>query len=892
MKLKKLLPSLLLTGSIWLIVTTPAHGEEQDSGTPNARGLGSEMRLKLLTSVQVSHERTRIRQLNEFEQPSKSANLLVQSQTPSSSEIVQVTDVKIQQVNQGLEVILLTSKSDRIEVSPIQDGKTFTADINSAQLNLPNSNTIRQEKPIPGVAEVTIVNLNANTIRMTVVGEASIPKVELFDGDEGLVFSVTSDASITQQQPPQKPEVKPDTPAQNQPEQPASSETEEPIELVVTGTQDGYRVPEASTATKTDTPIRDIPASIQVVPQQVLQDQKVTRIQDALRNVSGVTQARNYAGTDAGVQNIRGFTQDFNFKDGFRSDDNFTISETANLEQIEVLKGPASVLFGQAQPGGIVNLVTKKPLSEPYYGFGVDIGSYNFYRPTLDISGPLTTDKNLLYRFNLGYQNSGSFRDFQNTERIFVAPIVTWNIDKNTNLSANFEYLNNQSGFDRGVPALSNGSFADIPINRFLGYPQANDYNINSYKGGYVFEHRFNEDWKIRNALSILSYEEDLFGTDFGAGLVDDQFISRSITRQRNVRENYGLQTELTGKLKTGAIAHNLLFGVELNRRTLNFNIREAEAPLLDIFNPVYDVELPTELTPSYVTLIRTDTLGIYLQDQINLLDNLKLVVGARFDSTNQQTDDFLTESTTSQSDTAFSPRVGLVYQPSKEISLYASYSNSFLPVIGRSANNSPFEPERGTQYEVGVKGDLFDGRLSATLSAYQLTKTNILTSDPNNADEFIQLGEARSRGIEFDLAGEILPGWKIIASYAYTDAKVTEDKNPLLVDSRLQGIPYNTASLWTTYEFQNGGLKGFGFGAGLFYVGDKPGFADFDPPGFKLPSYVRTDAAIFYRRDNWKASINIQNLFDTKYYETSQGVDINYFGAPLTVIGSLSVQF
>ncbi|NJP09959.1 MAG: TonB-dependent receptor [Leptolyngbyaceae cyanobacterium RU_5_1] len=277
---------------------------------------------------------------------------------------------------------------------------------------------------------------------------------------------------------------------------------------------------------------------------------------------------------------------------------------------------------------------------------------------------------------------------------------------------------------------------------------------------------------------------------------------------------------------------------------------------------------------------------------QIDLLDNLKLLVGGRFDTTEQSSLTFSTGERTSQSDSAFSPRVGIVYQPSKEISLYASYSTSFLPVIGRSADNSLFEPERGRQFEVGIKGDFLNGKLSTTLAAYHLTKTNILTTDRDNPDFSVQIGEARSQGIEFDIAGEILSGWKIIASYAYTDAKVTKDNNLLLQDSRLPGVPYNTASLWTIYEIQKGSLQGLGFGLGLFYVDEKPGFADFDPPGFKLPSYIRTDAAIYYRRNNWRIGLNIKNLFDKTYYDTFQGSDIVYPGAPFTVVGSFSVQF
>lgn len=244
--------------------------------------------------------------------------------------------------------------------------------------------------------------------------------------------------------------------------------------------------------------------------------------------------------------------------------------------------------------------------------------------------------------------------------------------------------------------------------------------------------------------------------------------------------------------------------------------------------------------------------------------------------------------SETVQNNGAFSPRIGLVYQPSKTVSLYASYSNSFRQAEGFKADGGAFEPTRGTQYEVGVKSDFLDGRLSTTLAAYHLTKTNILTEDPNDPAFSVQTGEVRSQGIELDIAGEILPGWKVIASYAYTNAEVTKD-NVIPVGNKLRSVPTNQASLWTTYEMQKGNLRGLGFGLGLFYVGERQG--DFDN-SFQVDGYLRTDAALFYRRDGFKAGINITNLFDTDYVSFSERRTAVQRGAPFTIISSISWEF
>jgi len=278
------------------------------------------------------------------------------------------------------------------------------------------------------------------------------------------------------------------------------------------------------------------------------------------------------------------------------------------------------------------------------------------------------------------------------------------------------------------------------------------------------------------------------------------------------------------------------------------------------------------------------------LQDQISFSDNLKLLLGGRFDSFDQRSIDLVSNTTFNQERQRFSPRIGLVYQPSEQISLYASYSQSFNPdIFSISADGSPLEPTTGSQYEVGIKGEFFDGRLSTTLAAYEITKENVATTDPDNTDFSIAVGEVRSRGIELDVVGEIADGWNIIASYAYTDAEITED-NFFSVGNRLTNVPENSASLWTTYEIQSGGLQGLGFGAGLFFVGDRQGDLD---NSFQLPSYVRTDTAIYYRRDNWRAALNFQNLFNIDYIKSSAGFrESIYPGEPFTVIGSVAVEF
>ncbi|MEA5618332.1 TonB-dependent siderophore receptor [Cronbergia sp. UHCC 0137] len=834
---------------------------------------------------------SKISQLNEIEKPATNIKQWL------AQSLIQITGVKSQTTDTGIEVILETNQSNKLQLTNKSEGNSYIIDIPNAQLRLSTGDTFRQEKPTGGITEVTVTNLDANTVRVTVTGETAAPQVELFDSDEGLVFGVVPTVTTTQTPQTQPTPVEPQPSTETQPEEP-SAQGETPIELVVTGEQNRYRVPEASAATRTDTPIRDIPQSIQVIPRQVLEDQKVIRLTDAIRNVSGIVEGDTFGGTVDNF-NIRGFDFTSTFRDGFR-DTGDNLRELANIEQIEVIKGPASVLYGNAEPGGIINLVTKRPLSTPYYAADFSVGSFNYYRPTIDLSGTLDPDKTLLYRLNVAYENSGSFRDFGKSERFFFGPTFELKLGENTNLLFDVSYVNDERTMDQGIVAIGRG-IADVPTSRFLGEPgdirRVEDVNV-----GYRLEHRFNENLTLRNAFRYNS--NDTFDYRAQPLSVDEETgeLSRNFRSNDDYAERYSLQTDLVSKFKTGSIQHTLLFGLDLARQNSDGTQRRLPGgltPSINIFNPVYNV-IPRPALSELTNAVRdgkstVDTIGIYLQDQIAFSDKLKLLLGGRFDIVDQDQFDRLSDTRTVQYDEAFTPRIGIVYQPIKPISLYASYSRSFAPNFAQRADGTFLEPERGTQYEVGVKAD-FNDKISATLAAYEITKTNIATPDPNDPDGFsIPVGEQRSRGIELDITGEILPGWNIIAAYGYTDAQVTKS-NDLIVGSKIPKVPEHKVSLWTTYQFLQGNLQGLGFGLGLFYLAERPGgdlpTPDFDN-GFTIPSYLRTDAAIYYKRDNWKAAINIENLFGVRYIESFNfGRNTVIPGAPLTVIGSISFEF
>ncbi|MBW4477591.1 MAG: TonB-dependent siderophore receptor [Tolypothrix brevis GSE-NOS-MK-07-07A] len=835
-----------------------------------------------------------IPQLSDVELRVTSAIMLVQQPTPTNTpatpgEVVSITGVKAKPTEKGVEMILETTAGDKLQVANRSTGNNFIADITGGQLRLANGEafTFKSEKPLAGITEITVTNVDANTVRVTVVGEKALPVVELFDDNTGLIFTVASTETATK--PPDTPPVD-EKPVTEQPEK----TQDDPIELVVTGEQDNYRVPDTSVGTRTDTPLRDIPQSIQVVPRQVLQDRQARSITDGLENVSGVTTigygSRNYF-------TIRGFEAFGALVNGLPDPQITSDGSFVNLERLEVLKGPASVLYGDSGTGGVggtINFVTKQPLRDPFYEIGVTIGSFNDYQGTIDFSGPLNDSKTALYRFNAGYRSTETFVDFNESRNFSIAPSLSFSLGKNTDLAVegDVNILERNGQTPQGLPTV--GTVLLNPngkVSRSFSPagPLTDNLTING-RIGYSLEHRFNENWKLRNAFRYTLYNDDdrndkpdIFPTSLAA---DNRTLNRGFGIGSQYFNYYYLDTNLLGKFSTGSINHQLLVGFSLNRSTRDLNFEFGTAAPIDIFNPVYDQNV-VSTGRSFVNFRTTDTLGIYLQDQITLAENLKLLLGGRVDIFDERTTDRLTNVETSQSDTAFSPRVGIVYQPIPPISLYASFSRSFTPTIGTSAGGEAFEPGRGTQYEVGIKADL-TSKLSTTLAFYDLTRSNVTTSDPNNPNFSVQTGEQRSRGIELDISGEILPGWNIIAGYAYNDARVTKD-NTIPVGNRLFSAPEHSFNIWTTYKIQKGDLQGLGLGLGFYFGGEV--YADLANT-VELPSYFRTDAAIFYERERFRAALNFRNLFDVQYYTAWGSREIVYSGDPFTVQGTISWKF
>ncbi|MEW6143658.1 MAG: TonB-dependent siderophore receptor [Thermodesulfobacteriota bacterium] len=659
------------------------------------------------------------------------------------------------------------------------------------------------------------------------------------------------------------------------------------------GETEGYITEDATTATKTDMPIFDTPVSIQVVPQDVLQDQQAIRVRDAVKNVSGVY-VRPAGGDNFEDFFVRGFPLNFQiFRDGFRTR-GFNLN-LSSVERVEVLKGPAAVLYGRVEPGGLINLISKEPLPVAHYSVEQQFGSYELFRTTADLTGPLLKENALLYRFNFNYENSESFRDFVDSEEFYIAPTLVWNIGDSTYLRFSLEYLNGHSVPDRGLIALGDRP-APLPISRYLGEP-FNGEKLEDLLLTFLGKHDFNENWTLRLRFSFEKPENhpvEVFPTDFF--LEDGQSVERFFFEEVDDGRFYYATAELVGRFNTWCIRHNVLFGVEYYDNDIDFKFAFTDFPPINIYDPVYGAPRPD------VTLAPGDRglkwYGVYAQDQVYILENLILLAGIRYD----YTESFFNccgEDAVKVKDKPddWSPRVGLLWQPMPWLSLYGNYTDSFsaTDVFNNSFSGEPLEPETATQYEAGMKAEFFESRLMGTLAFYRLTKKNILTDDPEHPGFLLNIGEARSQGIELDVTGNITPAVSVIASYAYTDTEILED-NTGNEGNRLPGVPENGGSVFGKYEFLTGVLRGLSLGSGVFFVGEREGDA---ANSFEVPSYTRIDLLGSYRYSIKKfggiditAQINIENLFDERYFLGAQDRSSILPGAPRTVLAAVGVEF
>lgn len=672
-------------------------------------------------------------------------------------------------------------------------------------------------------------------------------------------------------------------------------------DVFVMADQDGegvrrYQARRSGSATKMDTPLDEVPQAVSVIPATVLDDLRSPRIEKALDYAGGVARQNDFGGLTMYEYSIRGLTTSEFYKDGFSVNRGYmNPQDLSNVERIDVLKGPASSLYGRGDPGGTINIVSKRPQNDRFARLDLSAVRWDRYRSSLDVNTPLDDEGTMLYRMNLAVEDNKSFRDYRSSERQFFAPAFSWELSPQTRLLVQAEVIRSSQVFDRGVVA-PNDHLGSVSRSDFFGEPGDGEIDNNNESLQAEIEHDLNASWTVRLASH---YKQGRLngGATEASFLADD---ARTLNREYRYRDfdwqDSITQLELRGLVYTGDIEHNLLIGTEYERYAKDERLmRTRPISTIDIREPVYGQPRPPfSVGPGGRSTDRHELVhsrSLNLQDQMRLSEKLFGVIGARYDHYEHRLDNEVTGTRTEQTHEKITPRIGALYQLTPEVGVFANASQSFKPNTGapRPGTGTSFDPEEGVGYEAGFKFDLLDSRLGMTVAAFHLTKENVLTADPADSTYQIAAGEVRSRGLDLQLTGQLTDEVRVIGAYAYVDAEVTKD-NTLASGSRLLNVPEHSGSLLGVYEFLDGGLKGLELGGGVNYVGDRSGnVAD---SGFELPGYTTVDLLARYKAtQDLTLGVNLNNAFDRTYYERSYSNVWVMPGEPRNLSLSLSLN-
>jgi catecholate siderophore receptor len=665
-----------------------------------------------------------------------------------------------------------------------------------------------------------------------------------------------------------------------------AADDNDPNIIVVTGTSDGYAASDSVTATKTDTPLIDVPQTINVVTREQLDDQGHHSLADVLRYVPGATVGQGEGNRDQITLRGQNTTADF-FVDGVRDDVQY-FRGLYNLERVEVLKGPYALIFGRGGGGGIVNRVQKSPrLKDGFVGGRASVNSFGAYDISADINQPL--GEVIAFRLNANYESLNNHRDYFNGERFAINPYVAAKLGEDWNVGLSYEYVNDDRVVDRGIP-----SRASVPLagfrDQFFGVPGANRTTLEAHIAKLRLDGAVTDSLSFSSTLLYGDYDK-LYENVFANGPVNAaNEVPLAGYSDPTTRQNFIAQANLVWNVATGGIYHKILFGLEYgDQKSSNQRRNITQSALtLDLDAPVFPAV--TFGATARDTVSDVEFFSAYVQDQISIGDHFDIVAGLRYDSFDIKGTDLqpAVDRPFARKDDKFSPRLGLIYKPQEKTSIYASYSRSFQPRSGDqfltlTTEQAGLAPEKFTNYELGAKWDLNQG-FSLTAAIFQLDRTNATTPNPANVTQTIVAGATRVKGVELSAMGRIMPNWQISAGYSYQDAVLRGNKAV-----RLGQVPKHQISVWNRYDFTDN------FGAGIGIIHQSSQFAaNFIPSATvlatRLPGFTRVDAAIFYKvSDQVKLQLNVENLFDETYFSDAHNNNNISTGAPIN--GRLSVQ-
>jgi iron complex outermembrane receptor protein len=680
------------------------------------------------------------------------------------------------------------------------------------------------------------------------------------------------------------------------------------------GPVDGYRARRSATATKTDTPLNEVPQSISVITADQIRDQNAQTMQEVLRYSAGV-RAEMYGLDNRGDWfSLRGGSEGSVLLDGLRVPltgyYGVVRNEPYAFERVEVLRGPASVIAGQNGPGGVVNMVSKRPQAEAMREVQVQLGNDKHKQASADLTGPLNADGSLLYRLVALEKDSGTQVQHADDKRTFVAPSLTWKPRSGTSLTVYAEYQKDTSGNTNGffpiegtLTAAPNGF---IPVDTFVGEPAWDRYGGERKRVGYEFEQQLGDQWTLRHRLRhdrVDGGQRSMYATWWlgyanatGAADPNGRYLNRLWYATDDSARITNADLLFEGKLAWGGTRHTLLVGADFMTNANDQRYWDDDfATPLNVYDPVYGsfAEPATGTLPSNFVKTRVRNLGLLVQDQVKIGDDWIVVAGLRHDKARTETDSAFSSGATAsdrQADSANSKNVGVVYRAGAW-SPYLNYSESFEPVAGADFEGAAFKPKRGKQVEAGVKWAPSELGLGASAAVYQLKEANRLTTDPDSTHTgfSVQRGEVTVKGLELELNAR-LRAWDLIASYTYMDARQTKvsSSDAVYLDKQLSGIPKHSASAWAVYTFGGLGLPGLRAGAGVRYVGKSSDGIDLTI----TPSTTLLDLMLAYDTGPWRLALNVANATDKTYLATCLERGDCWFGSKRKAIASVAYRW
>jgi catecholate siderophore receptor len=656
--------------------------------------------------------------------------------------------------------------------------------------------------------------------------------------------------------------------------------------------QTGYVATRTSTATKTDTRLRDVPQSVSVVTEELIKDTSAQSMADVVRYVPGVSPQQGEGNRDQISIRGQSTTADF-FADGIRDDAQY-FRDTYNSSRVEVLKGPNAMIFGRGGGGGVVNRVMKEADGVPVRELMLQGGSFSNKRVTGDVGGKV--NDNLAVRFNGVYENSDSYRDFVNIERYGFNPTLTYRPSDSTKVKLSYEYFHDDRTTDRGVPSFQ-GRPLPTPPSTFFGNPDLSTAYVNAHVLTAALDHRFDSGVQVNSQTRYADYAKFYQNVFPGAVNAAGTLATISAYNNQSDRNNLFNQTDWTYTAMTGPVKHKLLFGTEFGRQQSD-SFRNSGFFNNATTNIQVPVGNPVTYTPVTFRQSATDAnarsvahvSAAYLQDQIELTRWLQVIGGVRFERFDLDYHNNRNGQQLNRVDDLVSPRVGVVLKPIEPLSFYASYSVSYLPGSGDqfsalSTSNDDLKPEKFTNREIGVKWDIHPG-LALTAAVFQLDRENTTANDPNNPGIVVQTGSSRAEGFEIGLNGYVTKAWQVAAGYGYQDVRYTSNTTNAVRGARVPHVPQNTFSLWNRYDF----TEAWGAGVGVIHQTDF--YAGTDNL-VSIPGFTRVDAALFWTLNKHvRAQINVENVFDTRYYAFAHSNNNITPGSPRAVRVALTARY